>query len=103
MDTSGAASASAADAAAAATAAAMRGSGEERFNDAYEKALLRKRLFKEYLTRHQVIERVNHAIEALYESSTLPEDPFPFLVDQIKVPPKPGRPRPSSATFRRLK
>eukprot|EP00955_Chlamydomonas_euryale_P093579 364793-Chlamydomonas_euryale.AAC.1 len=46
MDTSGAASASAADAAAAATAAAMRGSGEERFNDAYEKALLRKRLFK---------------------------------------------------------
>ncbi|KAL6763617.1 hypothetical protein V8C86DRAFT_2492191 [Haematococcus lacustris] len=37
--------------------------GEARFTELYEKALLRKRLFKEYLGRHQVLERLNSAIE----------------------------------------
>ncbi|KAG1656747.1 hypothetical protein FOA52_009123 [Chlamydomonas sp. UWO 241] len=76
--------------------------GEERFNDAYEKALLRKRLFKEYLSRHQVLERFNLAIEALFECSELPQDPFPFLMDTLKTPLTASKPRPASATFRKM-
>lgn len=33
------------------------------WQDMYEKALLRKRLFKEYISRNQVLERFNSAIE----------------------------------------
>jgi hypothetical protein len=32
--------------------------GEQRFNDVYALALQRKKLFKEYIVRHQVLERV---------------------------------------------
>ena len=31
---------------------------EQRFNDVYTKALQRKKLFKEYIARHQVLEKV---------------------------------------------
>ncbi|KAF5832424.1 hypothetical protein DUNSADRAFT_11670 [Dunaliella salina] len=53
--------------------------GRAHFEQLVEKARLRKRLFKEYLTRHQVLERFNAAIEALFEQYHLPEDPFEFI------------------------
>uniref|UniRef100_A0A7S3R1H6 Uncharacterized protein n=1 Tax=Dunaliella tertiolecta TaxID=3047 RepID=A0A7S3R1H6_DUNTE len=53
--------------------------GRAHFEQLVEKARLRKRLFKEYLSRHQVLECFNAAIEALFEQQHLPEDPFEFI------------------------
>lgn len=55
----------------------------EQFEQAYQRALLRKRLFKEYLSRHQVLECLNQALEELYKAETLPDDPLSFLCKHI--------------------
>jgi hypothetical protein len=77
--------------------------GDDLFNEAYEKALLRKQLFKDYLSRHQVLERFNLALEALFDCSELPEDPVPYLMEKMKnnrpSAKKPSN-RPNSATFK---
>ncbi|PNH02204.1 hypothetical protein TSOC_011843 [Tetrabaena socialis] len=51
------------------------------FDEAYKRALERKRLFKEYLARHQVMEKLNGAIEKLYECERLPENPLDFIAE----------------------
>mmetsp|Transcript_18850 Transcript_18850/g.32203 ORF Transcript_18850/g.32203 Transcript_18850/m.32203 type:complete len:124 (+) Transcript_18850:90-461(+) len=60
------------------------------FDKVYAKALLRKKLFKEYIIAHGVMERLNIAIEALYECEVLPEDPMEFVchyvMDENNVP-----------------
>lgn len=57
---------------------------KHQFDEAYKRALERKRLFKEYLARHQVMEKLNGAIEQLYECERLPENPMAFIADLIK-------------------
>ncbi|EFJ49736.1 hypothetical protein VOLCADRAFT_104181 [Volvox carteri f. nagariensis] len=56
---------------------------KQQFDEAYRRALERKRLFKEYLARHQVMERLNSAIEKLYECERLPEDPLEFIAVEV--------------------
>mmetsp|Transcript_34568 Transcript_34568/g.87420 ORF Transcript_34568/g.87420 Transcript_34568/m.87420 type:complete len:143 (-) Transcript_34568:564-992(-) len=62
--------------------------GEAKFQDMYEKAILRKKLFKEYIARNQVLERFNAAIEALFEAEVLPEDPVSWIADWVKANPQ---------------
>lgn len=57
--------------------------GRAQFEDAYKRALQRKQLFKEYLSRHQVMEKLNAAVEKLYESDRLPENPMDFIAQEI--------------------
>ena len=76
---------------------------DSRFDEAYQRALQRKALFKDYLSRHQVtrigspymmkallsilhekvMERLNVALEALYECPELPDDPGLFIAAQL--------------------
>ncbi|GIL75294.1 hypothetical protein Vretimale_7986 [Volvox reticuliferus] len=56
---------------------------KQQFDEAYKRALERKRLFKEYLARHQVMEKLNGAIEKLYECERLPEDPLEFIAIEV--------------------
>lgn len=65
-------------------------SQDKEFDDLYFKALERKRLFKEYMSRHQVMEKLNDAISTLYESGKLPDDPLEFIAEQI-CPKKPTK------------
>jgi len=77
---------------------------ETKFNEAYQKAILRKKLFKEYINRHGILERMNASIEALYECEQLPEDPIQFIVEQLRMPPVPKKKfvsRPVSAATRK--
>eukprot|EP00798_Chlamydomonas_sp_ICE-L_P018699 gene18699-25221_t len=59
---------------------------EERFNDVYNKALNRKKLFKEYISRHKVLEKMNAGIEEMFDSDQLPDDPMAFLAKFITTP-----------------
>ncbi|KAG2495080.1 hypothetical protein HYH03_006691 [Edaphochlamys debaryana] len=56
---------------------------KQQFDEAYKRALERKRLFKEYLSRHQVMEKLNDSIEKLFECERLPEDPLGFIAETI--------------------
>jgi hypothetical protein len=51
----------------------------QQFEQAHELGLRKKQLFKEYLSRHEVMETINTAMEALFNSSELPHDPLQFL------------------------
>jgi hypothetical protein len=48
-------------------------------DEAYSKALEKKRIFKDYLARHKVVDNLNSAITQLFESPQLPEDPNQFI------------------------
>ncbi|KAG2436567.1 hypothetical protein HYH02_011504 [Chlamydomonas schloesseri] len=61
----------------------LQGFSKQQFDEAYRRALERKRLFKEYLSRHQVMEKLNGAIEQLYECERLPENPMEWIADVI--------------------
>ena len=58
---------------------------ESQLDGAYNKALAKKRIFKEYLARHKVIENMNAAIEQLFESPQLPNDPNDFIAAHIST------------------
>jgi hypothetical protein len=51
----------------------------QQFELAHEQGLRKKQLFKEYLSRHEVMETINTAMESLFNSSELPHDPLKFL------------------------
>lgn len=43
----------------------------------------KKELFKAYLQRHGVLEAVNDAMQQLFASTELPEDPLKYLGDKL--------------------
>lgn len=51
----------------------------QQFEQAHEQGLRKKQLFKEYLGRHEVMENINMAMEALFDCRELPHDPLKFL------------------------
>jgi hypothetical protein len=54
-------------------------SATQQFEQPHEQGLRKKQLFKEYLSRHEVMESINMAMESLFNSSELPHDPLRFL------------------------
>jgi hypothetical protein len=57
----------------------LASTASQQFEQAHEQGLRKKQLFKEYLSRHEVMETINMAMEALFNSSKLPHDPLQFL------------------------
>ena len=51
----------------------------QHFNDVHAQGLRKKQLFKEYLSRHGVMEAVNGALQQLFMSHELPGDPLQYL------------------------
>lgn len=42
----------------------------------------------QHSTCKQVIDRFNAALESLFDCESLPEDPLPFIMDQMRAPPR---------------
>jgi hypothetical protein len=57
---------------------------EAHLDGAYNKAIAKKLIFKEYLARHKIIENMNAAIAQLFESPQLPDDPNEFIAAYIR-------------------
>ena len=53
------------------------------FDRAYQAAITKKSIFKEYLERHQVMDGVNHALKALFDHAELHPNPLEFLGQQL--------------------
>jgi hypothetical protein len=51
----------------------------DQFQDAYKAALKKKGLFKEYLSRHSVVDGINSAMQSLFEQPELPDNPLQYL------------------------
>lgn len=51
----------------------------QQFNQVHAQGLRKKQLFKEYLSRHGVMEAVNDALQQMFSSEQLPEDPLKHL------------------------
>lgn len=51
----------------------------QHFNDVHAQGLRKKQLFKEYLSRHGVMDAVNAALQQLFMSQELPGDPVNYL------------------------
>ncbi|GLC36870.1 hypothetical protein PLESTM_000512900 [Pleodorina starrii] len=64
---------------------------KQQFEEAYKRALERKRLFKEVLREREVMEKLNGAIEKLYECERLPEDPLEFIAQEVTGRTGPGQ------------
>eukprot|EP00877_Chromochloris_zofingiensis_P004675 jgi/Chrzof1/14208/Cz08g29160.t1 len=56
---------------------------QEHFDTAYQNAVRKKQLFKAYLSKHQVLDTINAAMQRLFACEVLPDDPKVFIAQQL--------------------